>query len=93
MIFVIAVVIATNIQPFSLGSGTYSDYSLYTGLAHFCSGLTVGLTSLSCGLCIGITGDAGVRSVEPTTSNVVPSPAAALTPRCPRNSLKSTTTS
>jgi len=60
---IIAVVIGTAIQPFSTGSGTYSDYSLYTGLAHFCAGLTVGLTSLSCGLCIGITGDAGVRSV------------------------------
>ena len=60
---IIAVVIATAINPFSTGSGTYSDYSLYTGLAHFHAGLTVGLTSLSCGLCIGIAGDAGVRAV------------------------------
>jgi len=60
---IIAVVIATNIQPFSLGSGTYSDYSLFSGVAHLCSGLTVGLTSLSCGICIGIAGDAGIRSV------------------------------
>lgn len=60
---IISVVIATAIQPFSLGSGTYSDYSLYTGMAHLASGLTCGLTSLSCGVCIGICGDAGVRSV------------------------------
>jgi len=60
---IISVVIGTSIQPFSLGSGTYSDYSLYTGMAHFGAGITVGLTSLSCGICIGITGDAGVRSV------------------------------
>lgn len=60
---IISVVIATAIQPFSTGSGTYSDYSLYSGLAHLASGLTVGLTSLSCGFCIGICGDAGVRSV------------------------------
>ena len=60
---IIAVVIATSIQPFSTGSGTYSDYSLFSGLAHLASGLTVGLTSLSCGICIGICGDAGVRSV------------------------------
>ena len=56
---IIAVVIATNIQPFSLGSGTYSDYSLFSGVAHLRSGLTVGLTSLSCGIFIGIAGDAG----------------------------------
>jgi len=60
---IIAVVIATAINPFSTGSGTYSDYSLFTGMAHFSSGITVGLTSLACGICIGISGDAGVRSV------------------------------
>ena len=60
---IIAVVIGTAIQPFSAGSGTYSDYSMYSGFAHLASGLTVGLTSLSCGICIGICGDAGVRSV------------------------------
>ena len=60
---IISVVIATAIQPFSTGSGTYSDYSLYTGIAHLAAGLTVGLTSLVCGVCIGICGDAGVRSV------------------------------
>jgi len=60
---IIAVVIGTNIQPMSSGSITYSDYSLYSGVAHLASGLTVGLTSLSCGICIGICGDAGIRSV------------------------------
>ena len=60
---IIAVVIGTAVQPFSTGSGTYSDYSLYTGCAHLAAGLTVGLTSMSCGVCIGICGDAGIRSV------------------------------
>ena len=60
---IIAVVIGTAVQPFSTGSGTSSDYSLYTGCAHLAAGLTVGLTSMSCGVCIGICGDAGIRSV------------------------------
>merc|ERR1719453_702275 len=41
---IIAVVIGTGIEPFSKGSGTYMDYSLYTGCAPLASGLTVGLT-------------------------------------------------
>mmetsp|Transcript_47046 Transcript_47046/g.123457 ORF Transcript_47046/g.123457 Transcript_47046/m.123457 type:complete len:189 (-) Transcript_47046:609-1175(-) len=61
---IIAVVIGTNIIPMSQGAGmTYSDYSLYSGVAHLASGLTVGLCSMSCGICIGICGDAGIRSV------------------------------
>ena len=60
---IVAVIIATGVAAFSAGSGTYSDYSLYSGFSHLCAGLTVGLCSLSCGICVGIAGDAGVRSV------------------------------
>ena len=60
---IIAVIIATGVSAFSSGSGTYSDYSMYTGFSHLAGGLTVGLCSLSCGICIGIAGDAGIRSV------------------------------
>jgi len=60
---IIAVVIGTNVLPFSTGSGTYSDYTMYNGFSHFAGGLTVGLCSLSCGICIGIAGEAGIRSV------------------------------
>ena len=60
---IVAVIIATGVPAFSTGSGTYSDYSLYSGFSHLCAGLTVGLCSLSCGICVGIAGDAGIRSV------------------------------
>ena len=60
---IIAVIIGTSVAAFSSGSGTYSDYSLYSGFSHLAGGLTVGLCSLSCGICIGIAGDAGIRSV------------------------------
>ena len=60
---IIAVIIGTSVSAFSAGSGTYSDYSLYSGFSHMAAGLTVGLCSLSCGICIGIAGDAGIRSV------------------------------
>jgi V-type H+-transporting ATPase proteolipid subunit len=66
---IIAVVIGTGIEPFSTGSGTYMDYSLYTGCAHLAAGLTVGLASLSCGICIGISGEAGVLSVAAAPKN------------------------
>ena len=60
---IVAVIIGTSVNAFSTGSGTYSDYSLYSGFSHLAGGLTVGLCSLSCGICVGIAGDAGVRSV------------------------------
>jgi len=60
---IIAVIIGTSVAAFSKGSGTYSDYSLYSGFSHLAAGLTVGLCSLSCGVCIGIAGEAGVHSV------------------------------
>merc|ERR1719265_2252407 len=37
-------------------------YPAYLGFAHLGAGLTVGLSSLAAGLCIGIVGDAGVRA-------------------------------
>lgn len=37
-------------------------YPYYLGYAHLASGLTVGLSALAAGLCIGVVGDAGVRA-------------------------------
>ena len=59
---IVAVIIGTNVTAFSTGSGTYSDYTMYNGFSHL-AGLTVGLCSVSCGICIGLTGDAGIESV------------------------------
>merc|ERR1719433_1677964 len=39
-----------------------ATYSAYSGYAHLGAGLTVGMSSLAAGLCIGIVGDAGVRA-------------------------------
>ncbi|KAI9292241.1 V-type ATPase [Neoconidiobolus thromboides FSU 785] len=41
--------------------GPSVDYSLYAGLVHLASGLSVGFTGLAAGYCIGIVGDACVR--------------------------------
>ena len=41
----------------------YSQYSVYSGMAHFAAGLCCGLSSLASGLCIGIAADAGTRAV------------------------------
>ena len=38
-------------------------YSYYLAYSHLGCGLTVGLSSLASGLCIGIAGDAGVRAI------------------------------
>lgn len=54
---VIAVLIVQDIGPSSQGG-----YSLYDGIMHLASGLTVGLTSLAAGYAIGTVGDKGVRS-------------------------------
>lgn len=59
---IVGVIIASSIVPIS-GTTLYSDYSFFTGCAHLFAGLTCGLCSLSCGLALGIAGDAGVRSV------------------------------
>ncbi|KAJ4250162.1 v-type proton ATPase 16 kDa proteolipid subunit 2 [Fusarium torreyae] len=52
---VISVLIADDIDP-------QKDYSLSSGMIHLASGLTVGLTGLAAGYCIGIVGDSGVRA-------------------------------
>ncbi|KAK4102222.1 V-type ATPase [Parathielavia hyrcaniae] len=54
---VISVLIAQDLQPPASGS-----YSLFNGFMHLACGLSVGLTGLAAGYCIGIVGDIGVRS-------------------------------
>ncbi|KAG7291754.1 v-type proton ATPase 16 kDa proteolipid subunit 2 [Staphylotrichum longicolle] len=55
---VISVLIAQDLQPPAYGS----NYSLFNGFMHLACGLSVGLTGLAAGYCIGIVGDKGVRS-------------------------------
>jgi len=59
---IIGVIIANGVNAKSEGI-LYSDYSLYTGFSHLGAGLTCGLTAMSCGIALGIAGDAGVRAV------------------------------
>ncbi|KAL1872289.1 hypothetical protein VTK73DRAFT_1671 [Phialemonium thermophilum] len=54
---VISVLIAQDLQPPSQGT-----YSLFNGFMHLACGLSVGLTGLAAGYCIGIVGDMGVRA-------------------------------
>ncbi|KAK4124889.1 V-type ATPase [Parathielavia appendiculata] len=54
---VISVLIAQDLQPPASGS-----YSLFNGFMHLACGLSVGLTGLAAGYCIGVVGDKGVRS-------------------------------
>ncbi|KAL1922681.1 uncharacterized protein VTP21DRAFT_10220 [Calcarisporiella thermophila] len=53
---VISVIISGDLSP-------TNPYSLFTGLLHMASGLSVGLTGLSAGYAIGIVGDYCVRAV------------------------------
>lgn len=46
-------------------------YSLFYGFMHLSSSLSVGLTGLAAGYCIGIIGDKGVRSYMPLSRIVV----------------------
>ncbi|KAK4042866.1 hypothetical protein C8A01DRAFT_13596 [Parachaetomium inaequale] len=55
---VISVLIAQDLAP----PGQGSNYSLFNGFMHLACGLSVGLTGLAAGYCIGIVGDKGVRS-------------------------------
>lgn len=43
--------------------GKMNEYPQASGYAHLGGGLTVGISALAAGLCIGIVGDAGVRAV------------------------------
>jgi len=52
--FIIGLIIISNISR--------DNYDEYKGFNHFAAGLTVGLSGLACGFCIGIVGDAGVRA-------------------------------
>jgi V-type H+-transporting ATPase 16kDa proteolipid subunit len=54
---VIAVLIAEDMAPPSTQS-----YSLFNGFMHLACGISVGMTGLAAGYCIGIVGDKGVRS-------------------------------
>jgi V-type H+-transporting ATPase proteolipid subunit len=56
---VISVLIAQDLQPPNSGG---SNYSLFNGFMHLACGLSVGLTGLAAGYCIGIVGDKGVRA-------------------------------
>jgi V-type H+-transporting ATPase 16kDa proteolipid subunit len=54
---VIAVLIAQDMAPPS-----QMTYSLFNGFMHLACGLSVGMTGLAAGYCIGIVGDKGVRA-------------------------------
>ncbi|KAI1779108.1 hypothetical protein F4818DRAFT_239506 [Hypoxylon cercidicola] len=54
---VIAVLIAEDMAPPSQQS-----YSLFSGFLHLGCGISVGMTGLAAGYCIGIVGDMGVRA-------------------------------
>jgi len=56
---VVSVLIAQDLNP---PGGGGSNYSLFNGFMHLACGLSVGLTGLAAGYCIGIVGDNGVRS-------------------------------
>ncbi|KAF4510054.1 hypothetical protein G6O67_001979 [Ophiocordyceps sinensis] len=54
---VISVLIAQDLSP----PGNES-YSLFSGFMHLACGMSVGMTGLAAGYCIGIVGDSGVRA-------------------------------
>ena len=54
---VISVLIAQD-----LATPSTKTYTLFTGFMHLASGLSVGMTGLAAGYCIGIVGDMGVRA-------------------------------
>lgn len=54
---VIAVLIAEDMAP-----PNQTTYSLFNGFMHLACGISVGMTGLAAGYCIGIVGDKGVRS-------------------------------
>lgn len=54
---VIAVLIAEDMAPPST-----ANYPLFHGFLHLAAGISVGMSGLSAGYCIGIVGDKGVRA-------------------------------
>ncbi|KAI6362775.1 v-type proton ATPase 16 kDa proteolipid subunit 2 [Pyricularia grisea] len=55
---VVAVLIAQDLNP----PNGNASYDLFRGFMHLACGLSVGLTGLAAGYCIGIVGDKGVRA-------------------------------
>lgn len=55
---VVAVLIAQDLNAPTAGT----SYDLFRGIMHLACGLSVGLTGLAAGYCIGIVGDKGVRA-------------------------------
>jgi V-type H+-transporting ATPase proteolipid subunit len=57
---IVCVIISTSIEAPS-NQNFNPKYSLFTGCGHFFAGLTIGLSGLAAGVCVGVVGDAGVR--------------------------------
>ena len=57
---IVAVIISTNVEAPS-NQNFQPRYSLFTGFGQFFAGLTIGLSGLAAGVCVGVVGDAGVR--------------------------------
>jgi len=59
---IVGVILNGKFSTPELGTG-YATYSQYNGFSHLAAGLCCGLCSLASGLAIGISADAGTRSV------------------------------
>lgn len=57
---IVAVIISTNVEAPS-NQNFQPKYSLFTGAGQFFAGITIGLSGLAAGVCVGVVGDAGVR--------------------------------
>ena len=57
---IVAVIISTNVEAPS-NQNFQPKYSLFTGAGQFFAGVTIGLSGLAAGVCVGVVGDAGVR--------------------------------
>ncbi|GMH85715.1 hypothetical protein TrST_g4792 [Triparma strigata] len=55
-----AIIILNNIASPNVDG--FRVYSLYTGFGHLAAGLSCGLCGLASGMCIGISGDSGIRA-------------------------------
>jgi V-type H+-transporting ATPase proteolipid subunit len=57
---IVAVIISTNVEA-PTNMQFQPKYSLFTGFGQFFAGVTIGLSGLAAGVCVGVVGDAGVR--------------------------------
>ncbi len=57
---IVCVIISTSVEA-PANQNFNPKYSLFTGFGHFFAGLTIGLSGLAAGVCVGVVGDAGVR--------------------------------